>query len=415
MIALCDMETFYASCELVFRPDVVNRRVVVLSNNDGCIVACSKEAKAVGVEKFTPYFQQKALLEKESVTVFSSNYALYGLISQRIMAILQEEAPLAEMYSIDEAFLDVAGIPEIKGFAAHLRHRVWKEQRIPMGVGVAPSKTLAKLANKASKTYEKLNGVCVLDSEYKWQWLCDRLPVTDVWGIGKGMARRLAAIGVSSALDLASLSLSQARAIGGVVLSRTVNELNGFPSIAFEEERPSKQEIVCSRSFGQKVIDFHSLKQAVSTYASRASEKLRHQNSVAGALSVWINTGRHDTSQAYYRPVVHCMFDPPIDDAQVIAATASRLVESIYRDGQRYAKAGVSLSKIRPKTYQQAHLFNSTVIDGRLTTVMDNINARYGRQTIKPARQIGGLWRMNQQLRSPNYLTRWSDIPNVNC
>jgi DNA polymerase V len=415
VIALCDMETFYASCELVFRPDIKNRRVVVLSNNDGCIVACSKEAKAVGVEKFTPYFQQKALLEKEQVTVFSSNYTLYGLISQRIMAILQEEAPLAEVYSIDEAFLDVAGIPDVKAFAAHLRRRVWQEQRIPMGVGVAPSKTLAKLANKASKTYEKLNGVCVLDSEYKWQWLCDRLPVTDVWGVGKGMAKRLAVVGVSTASDLASLSLSQARTIGGVVLSRTVNELNGIPSVAFEEDRPDKQEIVSSRSFGEKVTSLNAIKQAVSTYATRACEKLRKQNSVAGVLTVWVNTGRHDARQPYYHPVVHWVFDPPIDDPQLIAATASSLVASIYQDGLRYAKAGVSLSKIQPSAYQQAHLFHVPSTDDRLATVIDKINSRYGRHTVKPARQIGGLWRMNQQFRSPNYLTCWSDIPHVNC
>jgi DNA polymerase V len=415
VIALCDMETFYASCELVFRPDIQNRRVVVLSNNDGCIVACTKEAKAAGVEKFTPYFQQKALLEKEQVTVFSSNYTLYGLISQRIMAILQDEAPLAELYSIDEAFMDVAGIPNVKAFATHLRRRVWKEQRIPMGVGVAPSKTLAKLANKASKSYEKLNGVCVLDSGHKWQWLCKRLAVTEVWGIGIGMARRLAKVGVYTALDLASLSLSQARTIGGVVLSRTVNELNGIPSISFEEVTPNKQVIVSSKSFGEKVVDLHSLKQAASTYATQATEKLRKQKSVAGMLTVWINTGQHDKRQAYYHPATHWVFDPPVDDALVISGTASRLIESLYRENHRYTKATVSLSKIYPKGYQQTHLFHSSDTDDRIGRVIDAINDRYGRQTIKPARQVGGLWRMKQHFRSPNYLTRWPDIPVVIC
>jgi DNA polymerase V len=208
MIALYDMEKFYASVELIFRPDIVNRRVAVLSNNDGCVVACTREAMAVGVKKFMPYFQQKTLIQQNNATVFSSNYTLYGLVSQRIMAILSQEAPLMEVYSIDEAFLDVSGITALKALGLHLRARGWREQRIPMGVGIAPTKTLAKLANKASKHYAALNGVCLLDSPHKWQWLCDRVPVTDIWGIGSGIGKRLAAINVTTAAALAALSQS---------------------------------------------------------------------------------------------------------------------------------------------------------------------------------------------------------------
>ncbi len=415
MIALCDMEKFYASTELIFRPDIVNRRVAVLSNNDGCVVACTREAMAVGVQKFVPYFQQKQLINKHNVTVFSSNYTLYGLVSQRIMAILAQEAPLTEVYSIDEAFLDVTGVSNLTAFGAHLRARVWREQRIPMGVGIAPTKTLAKLANKAAKTYPALDGVCLLDTRAKWHWLCVRAPVTDVWGIAKGMAKRLAAVNVTTAAELAALSQGQCRQIGGVVLARTVNELNGIPAIDFETQPPNKKQIVSSKSFGEKIQSKDQLKSAVSTFSARVCEKLRKQRGVAGALAVWIQTSRHDSNKVFSSPVAHAVFDPPIDDTQHISAVAVRLVDSLYEPSVFYAKAGVSLSNIRDKGVEQGHLFTPPCEDGRLNSIVDAINQRYGRATVKPARQLGGRWQMRRAFLSPNYLTEWSDIPVVKC
>ncbi len=353
MIALCDMESFYASCELIFRPDLHHRRVAVLSNNDGCVVACTKEALALGIKKFAPYFQQETLIKKQGVVVFSSNYTLYALVSRRIMAILNEEAPMAEVYSIDEAFLDLSGITDLNQFGQHLRRRVWREQRIPMGVGIAPTKTLAKLANKASKIYPSLNGVCVLDAKNKWQWLCQRLAVTDVWGVSKGLSSRLAKIGVATAAELSTISVSTARKVGGVVLARTVNELNGIPEIAFEVDAPDKKQIISSRSFGQKVTDIADLKRAVSMYATRACEKLRKQKSLLGTLTVFIKTSRHDSAQPYYCPAIHMVFDPPIDDTRKIAREAARLVESIFKEGFRYSKAGVIFSNISTKSLEQ--------------------------------------------------------------
>ncbi|MFT6904170.1 MAG: DNA polymerase V [Oleiphilaceae bacterium] len=415
MIALCDMEKFYASVELIFRPDIINRRVAVLSNNDGCVVACTREAMAVGVEKFMPYFQQKELIKRECVTVFSSNYTLYGLVSQRIMAILTEEAPLTEVYSIDEAFLDVTGIPNLPSFGAHLRARVWKEQRIPMGVGIAPSKTLSKLANKASKFYGQLQGVCILDEAHKWEWLIQRVHLTDVWGIAKGMEKRLAGNNVKSAHELSLLSQSQARNIGGVVLARTVNELNGIPSIEFETSVANKQQIVSSKSFGTKTQDKSVLKRAVSMYAMRASEKLRKQHSVTGLMSVWIQTARYDPRQAYFCPVMHWAFDPPTDDSRFLSSIAASLVDTLYRSNLHYAKVGVSLSKIREKGVEQGDLFSSVKKDDSLNEVMDSINHRYGRSTVRPARQAGDNQLMKREFLSPNYLTQWSDIPIVRC
>ncbi|MFT6387951.1 MAG: DNA polymerase V [Cellvibrionaceae bacterium] len=409
------MEKFYASVELIFRPDITNRRVAVLSNNDGCVVACTREAMAVGVKKFIPYFQQKRLIEQNDVTVFSSNYTLYGLVSQRIMAILSEEAPFTEVYSIDEAFLDVSGITNLKAFGLHLRTRVWREQRIPMGVGIAPTKTLAKLANKASKHYTVLNGVCLLDVSQKWQWLCERSPVTDIWGIAKGMTKRLAAVNVVTAAELAALSQGQARQVGGVVLARTVNELNGIPSIEFETTSPDKKEIVSSKSFGKKVEGIAELKSAVSIYATRACEKLRKQSSVSGLLSVWIQTSLHDKRQPYYCPVAHWVFDPPVDDPRLLSSKAVQLIDSLYKPLLKYAKAGVSLSKIGEKRVEQGHLFARSQHNDSLNNVMDEINQRYGRATVKPARQTRGEWQMKRDFLSPNYLTQWSDIPVVRC
>ncbi|MFT7387541.1 MAG: DNA polymerase V [Candidatus Endobugula sp.] len=415
MIALCDMNSFYCSVELIFRPDITNRRVVVLSNNDGCIVACTPEATAAGAKKFGPYFQQKKLLEQNKVTVFSSNYTLYGLVSQRIMQLLADEAPLLEVYSIDEAFLDVTGIPNIKNFAAHLNQRVWQEQRIPMGVGVAPTKVLAKLANRASKILPKLKGVCVLDEPNKWEWLAARLPVSDVWGIGKGLSLRLAEIKVVTALDLTRLPPAQARHIGGVVLERIVSELNGTPCLYLETDVKAKKEIVSSRSFGKKVDTLAEINSAISNFATRGTQKLRGQDCVTGCLSVWIQTSAHDSRTEQYAHSAQWLFDPPIDDPRTIAATAVNLASRIFTPGYRYAKAGISLSKIRPRSTQQSDLFHQPECDPRIADTMDLINKRFGRHTVRPACQLDESWQMKRQFLSPNYYTQWSDIPIVKC
>jgi DNA polymerase V len=413
MFALCDMNSFYCSVELVFRPDLAHRRVVVLSNNDGNIVACTNEAKAVGAKKFSPYFQQRRLLEANNVAVFSSNYTLYGLVSQRIMQILAEEAPISEIYSIDEAFLDVTGIPDIKNFAVHLNRRVYTEQRIRMMTGIAPTKVLAKLANRAAKAIPKLNGVAVLDSPEKWEWIAARLPVIDVWGIGKGLLRRLEAINVSTALDLVKLPQAQANQVGGIVLERIVSELNGTPCLLLETELKAKKEITSSRSFGEKVETLSDISSAISSFATRGTQKLRAQSSVAGCLSIWIQTSSHHAQ--YYANSAQWIFDPPIDDPRTISATAVTLAARIFKPGLRYSKAGISLSKIQPRNIQQSDLFHQPERDPRVADTIDEINKRFGRDTVKPACQLNDGWQMKRNFLSPNYLTQWSDIPIVKC
>jgi DNA polymerase V len=416
MFAIFDMNAFYASVELIFRPNITNKKVIVLSNNDGAIVACTVEAKACGIKKFAPYFKQVDLIKEHNVTVFSSNYAFYGLVSQRIMNILAEEAPAIEIYSIDEAFIDVTGIDDTKAFANRLKQRVWLEQRIPLGVGIAPTKTLAKLANKAAKVFPSLNGICLLDSPHKWQWLQKRWPVTEVWGIGRGLAKRLNAIDVSMISELASLPPEQARLIGGVVLERTVRELNGHPCFNLELTTPDKQQIVSSRSFGQGTRNIDYIRSAVSSYSTTAADKLRKQSSVAAVLSVWIQTSRH--KGPYYFNSAQWIFDPPIDDSRVIAATAVRLIDRIFKNDFLYAKAGVSLSKIQPSSVVQSDLFNKPISNSEVSGITDDINNRFGRSMIRPARQVGKggeALAMKQHFLSPSYLTKWSDIPIVKC
>lgn len=417
MIALCDQRSFYSSCETVFRPDIRNKPVLVLSNNDGCVVALNESAKAVGAIKFKPYFQQKALLLKNKVHVFSSNYALYGEISSRIMATLKSETPNVEIYSIDEGFCDLTGIAltEIPMLAAHLRDKIWQEQRIPMGVSIAPTKTLAKLGQYATKKIPKINGICILQRPNQWEWLAARMPVSEVWGVGRKLTIKLNFIGVITALDLLKLPLDVAKSLAGVSLVRTVRELNGEECINMELSPPDKQQIICSRSFGKKITDLDDIKQAVSVFASRASEKLRSQHCRAGRLSVWLQTGITDVN--YYNDSFSETIAGGTDDARVLSELSTLIVDRLYQDGVRYGKAGIALIDIRPKQFWQYDLLNQDKPSTQeMMNIVDKVNARYGRGTLVLARAAREQkFKMKQLMLSPQYLTQWNDIPVILC
>lgn len=328
------------------------------------------------------------------------------------MQTLAEEAPSLEVYSIDEAFMDMSGIIDLESLGRHLRQRIFREQRIPMGVGIGPTKGLAKLANKAAKAWQdKLGGVCVLDTPKKWRWLQQRWPVTEVWGISAGLEKRLAKLNVTTIEQLANLPLSTARDVGGVVLSRIVQELNGIPCLSLETEVPDRQQIICSRSFGQKTDDINVLKSALASFATRAHNKLQKQDSVTGELSIWIKTSRH-TGEYYFNSAV-VPFDPPTNSLCLLRDSAVKAVEHLFKPDIRYAKAGVSLSKIRSKSMMQTNLFvgdNTEVSD--YNGLFKTINQRFGKSTLVMARQLNNDWKMNQQFLSPSYLTKWSDIPH---
>lgn len=416
MIGLCDMRSFYCACEKVFRPDIRHKGVVVTSNNDGVVVALDDRAKAVGIKKFEPYFKQRQLIERTGVLAFSSNYELYGEVSARIMATLAELAPSGiEIYSIDECFVDFSAVPrcELKAFAAMLRDTIWQQQGIRMGVSIAPTKTLAKLGQCATKLFPQIDGICVLEHEAQWQWLAARVDVSEVWGIGRKLTRKLKARGVSTVDDLREMATVDARALQGITLVRTVRELRGEPCIDIDCQPLPRQSIISSRSFGEKQTSLNPLQEAVCHYAVRAGAKLRAQASLCFRLSAWIQTSAHDT-----RP---CADELSVSlpggtaDSRELSRAAVALVARLYRPGYKYAKAGVMLQDIRPQQFAQQDLLVARSENAlRLMAVVDSVNQRFGSGAIKLARQGGeGRFTMKRAMRSPSYLTRWQEIPRI--
>lgn len=417
MIALCDQRSFYASCESVFLPKLRSEAIAVLSNNDGCVVALNEQAKSRGLKKFAPYFQQQSLAEAENINVFSSNYALYGEISRRIMDTLRVLSPRIEVYSIDECFCDLSGIDQdkLKAFGHELKSTIWREQRIPMGVSIGATKTLAKLGQYATKKVPQLNGVCLLESEHQISWLGKRTPVDEVWGVGRRLAEQLKGNGADTADRLRRLPIGLARKIGHKPLERTVRELNGEPCISFEEFATDKQAIVCSRSFGTKLSAKVDIEQALAEFTARAAEKLRLQKSVCQVLTVFLMTSRHgDECYAAKRSakLLHAT-----SNTCALVKQAKELLNEIYLQGFDYSKTGVELSAIRPAGVGQQDFWGSdTTRSTALMSVIDAVNGRYGKGTIHVAAQgVARKHTMRQAMLSPRYLTCWDEIPIIYC
>lgn len=415
MFALVDCNSCYASCEQIFRPDLRGKPVVVLSNNDGCVIARSKEAKALGIPDLHAYFKIRHLLERHRVAVFSGNFRLYGDISRRVMDCLRHFSPDIEIYSIDEMFLELDGIHQpLQDYGQSIKQSVWQQVRMPVSVGIAPSKTLAKLANYAAKNIPGKNGVCLLDAPHKWQWLLRRVPATKVWGIGRKLGARLADMGIHSAWELASSDPKAIRRRFNVCVERTMEELNGISCLALEEVAPDKQQIYCTRSFGEKPRELEPLLRAVTLYASRAAEKLRAQQHLALTLHVFIHTSPHQPN--YYSNSAVVQLPYPTDDSRVIAACAQQGVRRIFRPGHAYLKAGVGLIELVARRYHQGDMFElgQTAQADALMQTLDRINRRYGRGTAYLASegQKRG-WPMRQQHCSPAYTTSWEDLPAI--
>ena len=417
MFALVDCNSFYASCEQIFRPDLRGKPVVVLSNNDGCIVARSKEAKALGIPDLQAFFKLAGLLRQQGVHIFSSNYVLYGDISHRVMLTLQDFSPEIEVYSIDEMFLALENMPvDLKSYGRQIKARLWQEVRMPVGVGIAPTKTLAKLANHAAKKIAQTGGVCLLDTPDKWQWLQQRLPVTQVWGIGSRLGRRLNKQGIHTIYDLARADPKQLRRQFSVEVERTIEELNGQPAIPLAEQPAAKQQIFCTRSFGDKPTTLPPLLQAISAYAARACEKLRQQQHFTTVIQVFINTSPYE--DAYYSRSKIVPLPYPTDDSRLIIAAARQAVSAIFQPHRRYLKAGIGLLALTARKQQQVDLFQpgqSGKAD-QLMAVADQVNQRYGQGALYWAAEgHRERWRMRQQYLSPAYTTRWSDLPTIRC
>ncbi|MBJ6956093.1 translesion error-prone DNA polymerase V subunit UmuC [Vibrio cholerae] len=419
VFALVDCNNFYASCEKLFRPDLKDTPVVVLSNNDGCVVARSREAKLLGIKMGVPVFQIKAEMQRHGILAFSSNYALYADLSSRVMRTLEEMAPRVEVYSIDEAFLDLTGIESaisLVEFGQQVRERIGHWIGITVCVGIAPTKTLAKLANHAAKKYPATQGVVDLTNPDRQRRLLALVPVDDVWGVGRRHSKRLNALGITTALDLANASPRAIRDQFSVVLERTVRELNGESCIELEEIPPTKKQIVCSRSFGVKVTHFELVREAVCEYATRATEKLRKEQQQAKVLTVFIRTSPFKDNEPQYSNSASGELLIPSCDTRDFIELANHLLKRIWKDGFRYAKAGVMLSDFYDSGMFQPGLFDDVSTRSnsqQLMSVLDTINQSGAGKVFFAGQGTKKDWSMKREHLSPAYTTRWDQLPRV--
>jgi DNA polymerase V len=421
MIAIVDCNSFYCSCERLFRPDLENKPVVVLSNNDGCIIARSDEAKALGIPMGAPYFKSKELIQQHEVAVFSSNYNLYGDLSWRVMETLRQIVgkEAVEVYSVDEAFVNLSHIPhkELQAFTHHLKEKVEMWTGIKISIGVAPTKVLSKVANRLAKKHkDATNCILILNSANRIEQALQKTPVEDVWGIGNRYAQKLKLYNIHTAWQLRQANIEWIRHnFGGVVGERLVQELNEIPTQGMKQPLTQKKSIATTRMFGQTVTDVQSIVEAVSTYVSRAAEKLRRQQSVAGCITVFLvpkipataggNYHTHACSKSITLPlatnITHELIKP-----------AAELAKQIFTAGTAYKKAGVILTEIVPQTAVQANLFKTANSKAnKLMQVIDNINFSQRNDILKYA-SAGTTrnWKMQQNFHSNRFTTRWGEL-----
>jgi len=414
MFALIDCNSFYASCERVYRPWLGDVPVVVLSNNDGCVIARTREAKRLGIPMGAPYFQWRDQMREWGVACFSSNYELYGQMSVRVMTTLEEMFPRLEVYSIDEAFADLTGLQsDLVEMGHEARARVLLWTGIPVGVGIGPTKTLAKLANWAAKTWRKSEGVIDLRDPSRRDRLLQMTDVSEVWGVGRRLTARLQPLGIKTAWDLAQCDPASLRRQFSVVLEKTARELRGISCLQLEEAVPPRQMICSSKMFGARVRELPPIREAVVAYVSKAAEKMRAQGSLAGALQVAIRTGMHNPDQPRYANAINCPLPYPTDDTRVLAAAAIRGLDAIYRPGYAYSKAEVLLMDLRQRGEFTGDLFAAAPSPGadRLMAVIDRINAREGRGTVRLGRiPAAPEWAMRREMMSQRYTTRWDEL-----
>lgn len=419
MFALADVNSFYASCEKVFRPDLRDRPVVVLSNNDGCVIARSKEAKLLGIKMGIPWFQLRAMQFPEPVITFSSNYELYASMSNRVMAHLEELAPRVEQYSIDEMFLDIRGIDgctQFETFGRQLREHVRNGTGLTIGVGMGPTKTLAKSAQWASKEWLQFGGVLALTAGNpgRTEKLLSLQPVEEIWGVGRRIAKKLNQLGITTALQLARMNPAFIRKNFTVVLERTVRELNGEACISLEEAPPAKQQIVCSRSFGERITSYEAMRQAVCQYAERAAEKLREERQYCRHIAVFVKTSPFASNETYYGNVASEKLLTPTHDTRDIITAAVKSLDRIWVEGHRFAKAGIMLNDFTPTGVAQLNLFDEYQPrpgSEQLMKVIDGINNSGLGNVFFAGRGIAPEWQMKREMLSPAYTTRWNEIP----
>ncbi|MFL5766090.1 MAG: Y-family DNA polymerase [Bacteroidia bacterium] len=420
MYALCDCNNFYASCERVFKPSLNGRPVVVLSNNDGCVIARSQEAKDVGVAMGVPSFEIKELVKEHGIVVFSSNYALYGDLSNRVMSVLGSFAPNYEVYSVDEIFLNFKGMKytDLTEYCKLIRKTVRQSTKIPISIGIAPTKTLAKTANKIAKKKFKNIGVLELSDPKDIEKHMKEFPVGDLWGIGGRYAHMLKKNNINTAWELMQMNDGWIKKNLTVQGLKLVYELRGIPCIPIEEVAPDKQGICVSRSFGQMIGDLATLEESVATFANRAAQKLRKQGSNCGAISVFVHTNqfRSDLKQYYNSKYVNISI--PTNDSGELIKWALEGLRRIYKPGFLFKKAGVLIFEITPETAVQTHLFKALPENDKkkaLNATVDKLNKVMGRNVVKyGAMGDGKKWKLKQEMLSPCYTTRLNEIFTIN-
>ena len=419
LFALIDCNNFYVSCERVFQPALCGKPVVVLSNNDGCVIARSEEAKALGIPMGLPAFQLAHLLQVHPIEVFSSNYALYGDMSARVMTTLAQWTPDVEVYSIDEAFLHLPALPSnaLVPYGQTIRTTTQQWTGIPVSIGIGATKTLAKLATRVAKRTPKTQGVVTLTSPSEVEATLAQTPLEEIWGIGPGYTRRLKAHDILTALQLRDTNDQWIRQHLGVVGQRIVWELRGISCLPLERCPPPKQSLMVSRSFGRPITALTEMREAVATYTTRAAEKLRRTQRAAGVVTVFLMTNRFTDEPPYANSVIVPLPVATQDTAELIRY-ALRGTAQLFREGYRYKKAGVILTALVPAQQVQTHLFDrhDRERSQRLMTAIDAINTQWGTETVRSAALgVQPRWRMRCGHRSPRYTTQWDELVLVQC
>ncbi|MFB9055388.1 Y-family DNA polymerase [Mariniflexile ostreae] len=420
MIALVDCNSFYASCEQVFRPDLQNRPVVVLSNNDGCIIAANKEAKAlVDIPMFQPVFKIKKILDDHHVVCFSSNYTLYSDMSRRVMDTLKTFSPLIEEYSIDESFIDLSFYQgkALETIAHKIKDTIFKNTGIPVGIGVAKTKSLAKMANKFAKKIPENNNVYVVDSEEKRKHLLQTSTIKDIWGIGRKHTVRIENTGKKTAWDFANMEVAWVRKEMTVIGERLWRELNNFPCLEIVTSTDAKKGIGTAKSFGKKLDDYGLVEEACSYYVAEVADLLRQQKSAATQMEIFLTTNYHNDGDKQYRNKIIITLDSPTNSTIKLTQQALIGLKKIYKDGYRYKKVGVNLFHLVPEHQIQLNLFEqpSKIESKKLTDAIDTLNDKFGKNKVKLA-TVGNRekqWALIKEHRSPRYTTQWEELLTI--
>ncbi|WP_372883306.1 Y-family DNA polymerase [Psychromonas sp.] len=418
MFALVDANAFYCSAEQVFRPDWRGKPLIVLSNNDGCIVAANKQAIALGIKKFQPFFEVQKLCEQAGIIVCSSNYELYADLSYKMMQVIARFAPDQHIYSIDECFLNFSScqkkIPNLTEHAQQLRKTVWKETRLPVCVGLGKTPTLAKVANHVAKKWQSFAGVCCLDDEALKTNIFQQLSPADVWGIGWKTSAKLQAHKILNVQQLRRLNIQHLPAGFNVELQRTIKELNGEVCKTWDDSRADKLQIFSTRSMGRRITEITQLNQALAKHAAIAAKKARKQHSLCGVLMAFAANSPFDADPRSFK--IMTGFNPPTNNSAQLIKAISENIGNLFQPGIAYYKVGVGLLNLSSAKHQQWDLFSPPAENIALMQVLDNINRRYGNDSaFFVAQGIEQKWAMRRRLLTPQYTTKWQDIPTISC